>query len=338
MKEVCIRLLILSNLVLCSCEEPYDLRIRDFQKEYVVDGLITDQPGPHEITITYSAAYSLYGEGNNLPVNGAVVSITDSEGAVEILAEAGQGKYITSAGFKGISGNKYILYVQIPGGDELISDPELLPAGSPITESHFEFAPENEFHLDGHRVWVTVADMPGQKNYYRWIYTGVFQFVTYFDGIIPFSTTCWKFEYFRYDLKLSSDRFVDGNLFDQNIAIIPYFSGSPYLLTVYQYSLSREAFDFWNSVDNQINNSSGLFGVMPFGIRGNMRCVNDADKNVLGYFGASSMIKHPVYVTRADGKVKNLITYPRNVYCWTFGNTAVYDPVNSSTWPDGWPR
>jgi hypothetical protein len=318
-----------------SCEVPYDLPVKKTELEYVVDGLITDNPGPYSVTLTYSADYSSSNDGTNLPVEGANVMITDNEGLPAMLSPAPLGLYWTAPGFKGEATHTYILHILTANGDELMSDPELMPPSSPIVGDRYEFEPEDAFHEDGHRVWIKIADNPGQKNYYRWTINGVYQFATVLSSSIPTSTQCWQYEYYPFKIMLASDQFVEGNTFEQEIMFIPYFSGSPYLVTVYQQSLTKEAYDFWKLVNDQINHSSGIFAVQPARIRGNMYCVNNSAKKVLGYFGASSMIKHPVFVRRTNGKVKNLRSYEK-VPCYVYPNTVPY-VGDTSTWPEGWP-
>jgi hypothetical protein len=184
-------------------------------------------------------------------------------------------------------------------------------------------------------VWVTIKDPPEYENYYKWNWEGAYVFSTYFDGL-PGSTTCWRYEYDKDLMQLATDRFFNGNQYRQFVCFIPYFSSGKYLVTLYQRSLSMEAYEFFGLVDKQLNESGGIFALPPATIRGNMYCVSDPSVDVLGYFAAVSYQKIPVLIKRDGlGPSKSLRSYPRNVYCGDLPNSEEfnYDP---STWPEGW--
>ncbi len=329
-------LVVFAGLLMDSCEVPYDIPISQGTRSYVVDGTITDLPGPYIINLNLSAAYSVEIQGSYLPVENAQMSIIDTTTRqVENLMYIKGSEYQTDANFQGVSGHVYILHIITRDNDELISYPEQLPHLSPVEGGHYSYVDETAFHPAGDQVWVTINDTPGEQNFYRWTYQGVYQFTTLLSNF-PYATSCWMYDYFYFNLRLASDRYFDGNTFDENIDVVPYFSVSPYLMTVTTQSLTERAYNFWHEVDQQVNKSSGIFGEPPFHIQGNMYCVNDSSKEVLGYFGASSEAKTYVFIKRTGlGKVRYPKFYPIDVPCGTYTNAVPLSGLPQDN-PPGW--
>jgi len=173
-------------VMLDSCITPFDLELSASESQVVVDGIITDQPGPYTVKLYNSASLdrqiftpSWY--------TGATVWIFDDAGNSEQLTETSEGTYQTSpSGIQGVIGRKY--YVRIITKDEEAyeSEPEeLLPVGE-IENLYHEFeqnvpaAAENFSNpKNGFSVYVDASVLPEQKGYVRWRTTQVFEFKTY---------------------------------------------------------------------------------------------------------------------------------------------------------------
>ena len=88
-----------------GCVERFIPDIKDSQQQFlVVDGLITDQPGPYYVNITLSSSL----DGDNTDVSGVSVSIETDTGESENLNEISPGRYATSS-IQGVVGNSYRL-------------------------------------------------------------------------------------------------------------------------------------------------------------------------------------------------------------------------------------
>jgi hypothetical protein len=61
-----------------------------------------------------------------------------------------------------------------------------------------------------------------------------------------------------------------------------------YSILVKQYSLSKEAYEFWNNL-KQVNEAGGsIFDEQPYPVISNITCLNDPGEKVLGYFQVSA--------------------------------------------------
>ena len=104
-------------LLLAGCVEPFrpSLEEQDTRSLLVVEGLITDEPGPFRVHLTSSIP--VYNEEYNLvryypPVSGAAVRIADDKGSDYLLYEQEAGWYETlEKNVHGIPGNTYILLI-----------------------------------------------------------------------------------------------------------------------------------------------------------------------------------------------------------------------------------
>ncbi len=80
-----------------------------------------------------------------------------------------------------------------------------------------------------------------------------------------------------------------------------------YSLLVRQYTLSDEAFQYWDQMKKQNQESGGLYETQPSHIRGNIYNINDLDERMLGFFNVSSSSEKRIFI---DG-IREL-DYPRN--------------------------
>jgi len=131
----CSYLTLLFSLLLLSCVTEYQPDTVSLPPALVVEGQITDQPGPYTVRLTRTADYSY--KTLNLLETGAVVSIEDNQGNRETLREqAPGGVYQTRVGgIQGVAGRTYKLTIQTKSGTRYESVPELITAAPPHSET-----------------------------------------------------------------------------------------------------------------------------------------------------------------------------------------------------------
>jgi hypothetical protein len=101
-------------------------------------------------------------------------------------------------------------------------------------------------------------------------------------------------------VNVASDKLVSGGMISrQLLTIVPYASRSKYFLYYEQQSLTREAFKFWKTLEEQSKNVGGIFDKPPATVRGNMYSTENEDEVVLGYFGASDIKPSSILVDRS---------------------------------------
>ena len=140
--------LLLGNFIQCVTQ--FDPELTKDITKLVVDGLITDQPPPYQIRVTYSAPYT-----NDATIFGrspaqAKVSIRDDQGGIEELRYTANGYFTSSAtGMRGIVGRKYYVVIVLPDGRQYQSREELLKPTSKIDALRVEFQQLTGIYLRG---------------------------------------------------------------------------------------------------------------------------------------------------------------------------------------------
>ncbi len=125
-----------------SCIEEYQLNTTDNPRLLVVNGQITDQPGPYEVKLHYSGTFGQNSDFSQ-PINNAEVYLEDNEGNLEQMRSIGLGKYMSKAdGIQGKIGNQYWLNITLPDGSSYRSLPETLLPVPPIDSLYFRIEKE----------------------------------------------------------------------------------------------------------------------------------------------------------------------------------------------------
>ncbi|KMQ64497.1 hypothetical protein ACM46_09525 [Chryseobacterium angstadtii] len=138
-------LIILSLFLVTSCEKEIDLDLDDKSGNIVIEGNITNQPGPYFVRITKSVAFT---QSNQYPaVTGAQVILSDNTGQTEILQYVSDGRYKTTA-FTGVTGRTYTLKVQAEGKEYTAQStmPEVVNFDG-LTQDSFTFGSETTYTL-----------------------------------------------------------------------------------------------------------------------------------------------------------------------------------------------
>ncbi|WP_232704967.1 DUF4249 domain-containing protein [Epilithonimonas sp. JDS] len=159
-----ILLFLFSLFLILSCEKEIDLDLDDQSGKIVIEGNITDRPGPYFVRITKSVAFT---QANEYPaVENSDVVLSDDLGQSEILKYIGNG-YYQSSNFLGQSGRTYTLKIQADGKDYI--------AKSTMPEAvDFEGLEQDSFLVAGEVSYTLLpifTDPPALGNRYLFRYT-----------------------------------------------------------------------------------------------------------------------------------------------------------------------
>jgi hypothetical protein len=173
-------------IILDSCIDPFVVNVNDKEPMLVVEGMITDQPGPYEVKLTYTN--DVNDQLNTVArIHGAAIVLYDNHGNSEMLKEIETGIYQTSAtGIKGEIGNQYHISVTLSDNSIFESEPEtLLPVGD-IKDFYSEFEqkvdPQHEDYLkptNGFNIYIDSDVLPEQESLVRWRMTGIYELHTF---------------------------------------------------------------------------------------------------------------------------------------------------------------
>ena len=156
-----------------SCVEPYEHETDEYQEVLVVEGAITNQPGPYTIHLSRTIPI----ESNELKKEeGAIVTISDDKGHSEILKETAPGTYTTdSNGIQGVTGNEYVLSIQTADGNSYESEAVTLNPVPEIERIYAEYKEIFSFDqgkmVDGIEINLDTKPWDPEKKYYlKWDY------------------------------------------------------------------------------------------------------------------------------------------------------------------------
>ncbi|WP_420148658.1 DUF4249 domain-containing protein [Spirosoma sp.] len=322
----------------------------------IVEGTITNQPGPYSVKMTRTADYSY--KSLNLLETGATVIISDNLGNQETLKEqAPGGTYQTSAtGIRGVVGRTYKLTIRTRNGEQYESAPEVLKASPPMDRIYYEYRYDpqetNNGRANGWDVYVDTKDPETTGDYYRWEWTHYeFTFVCakvyvfgspsgYYSGI-PCCSNCWDIKRCYINcINIMSDVNVNGNSISrQFIQRVPYDASTPYYLEVTQQSLSKGIYDFFKSSRQQVSNTGGLFDAAPASIGGNIHSTSNASLKAYGYFGAVGVSEGYILIDRSKAVGSPVSTADPVIInslatCVTCANDQYRTPNKPRWWPN----
>lgn len=274
-------LLILLTLAF-ACEDPISIELPSEGPFVVVEGWVTDQPGPYRVKLSETLPFDSRQTGAS--ISNAQVEIVNQRQERFLLREdpVRPGEYVTdSSEFRGAVGHSY--RVEIRWNDKfIVSAPELLREVPSIDTITYEFVrdvfiPETLSFTSGYLVTGFVEDPEGRSNYYRWRLS---------ENGIPYKRP--------EDLILITDRFFNGKRFGYELSSRLFQKGDT--ITIEQHSLSQGAFNFLRNLNIQAIGLGKATSTPPARVRGNLRNMSNEEEIILGYFGASSVVSATVII------------------------------------------
>ncbi len=145
-------------LSFAACEKVVNIDLNSASPKVVVEGNITNEPGPYSIKLSSTANY--YEANVFPPVTGATVTISDDAGNSEILKEVIPGTYQT-AHIQGVPGRTYTMNINSNGNQ--FTATSTMPPPVPIDSVNFIIRPrDNTF-----RIVCKFTDPANIENYYK---------------------------------------------------------------------------------------------------------------------------------------------------------------------------
>lgn len=239
-----------------SCQETIDYELDTAETRLVVEGLITDQPGPYSVRLSHTKGY--LDQGRTPGVNGALVIVSDNQGTTDTLQQTGEGLYQTRL-LQGRPGNTYYLRTVVNG--KTYTAQSYMPAVAPLDSLTFRYQQSHMDEEKAYHPYLHFREPAGKGNYYRWNVV--------VDGKVD-----------PDELAVLSDDLSDGVYAHAGMG---FGLKKGQQLKVELYALDKPAHAFWVALVNQQNASGGPFETTPANAPGNI------SNGALGFFGASAV-------------------------------------------------
>lgn len=254
-------------LLISSCTEVIDIELDPSQIRLVVDGAITNEPGPHQIRLTSSADYF----HNELPpaISGANVTLETEDTVIQLVEQVtANGIYETPSGFQGEKGKEYQLKIHLaePLGemsdfsatDKIPSTVYTIDSIGLVYEPLWEFWSVNLYAFE-----------PPSTDFYK--------ADILINGRMMTDTANRSF--------VTDDRFINGNY--SNGATMLFLRGTEVnvgdTITLILSSITESYFNFFIELQSESGISTPLFSGPPANISTNI------EPGGLGYFSARSV-------------------------------------------------
>ena len=292
-------LLILINADNCTIS--YIPKIGVYDEALVVEGMITDQPGINSIRISKSQPIwkKLYPK----PITGCKVSISDDLGKTYNLKEtATLGVYVTDqASFQGVAGRIYTLHIRTtyePVNLSYESLPMKMIPVPPIDSMYYEkmTIPQSSPTIEGCNIYLNTHDPTNNCRFYRWEYSETWEFHIILD--FP-NKVCWITNNPSEILIKNSSLLTENDIKKQPVLSItnPVDRLSvKYSVLVNQFSLNEDEYIYWERLKNTIDQTGGLYDMIPAAIPNNLFCLEEPNKKVLGYFSVSTVSSKRLFI------------------------------------------
>jgi len=329
-------------MCLASCEDIYyPKEIISNSKIPVIQGMLVEGHAP-VVTLSWAMGYYDKVQEN---ISGAKVSVYDIDGDSIILDESTPGTYTTfSNAFIGVQGKTYKLNVTLPNGHSYVSNQVFLSRKPQIDSIYAKPGINTVYSYDENNVPFP-EDQEGLFIYSDLSLTSDSLFFFRFSTVVVKQSlyndlvgTLAEHPVFLWQSNQLDNRYtVDFSATTNNRQVIRehpngflhyYFDASAqsetmtgtyisgWVLTLKVYSISRDVYDYYNSISQQVNGNNQLFAPDPSQVRSNIRCVDEPNSKIIGVFEASSyavVYKAFQWESLTKYRFKVLETFPDNV-------------------------
>lgn len=253
-----------------GCQKVINVDLNVASPQIVIEGLITDRPGPYMVSVSKSGSF--FDDPSWPHVTGAEVIIADDAGTIDTLTEINPGIYLT-AKTHGVPGRTYTLKV-ISGNKEYNASSTMhrnVPIDTLILvkdqSAHFDFGggPEERVHIGVHCFFKD----PEEKNFYR-----VKVFI---------NDTTNASNYRLYD-----DQYTNGEYTELRVTHAE--AGDTDLIELI--SLDSKTYLYYHTLEDVLH-TNPVFGSTP------ANPITNLDNGALGYFGACAISTKTITITQS---------------------------------------
>jgi hypothetical protein len=302
-------LILFGLLALGGCKDKYVSPYKSPGTGYlVVEGYITGN-GPTKFVLSHTV--KLPGDSVSPPEKGANVSVEGDNNSVFRLSEQAGGQYgVDTMALN--AGVRYRLRIKTSGGKEYLSDYVAYKPTPPIDSLNWVLNPDQLV------VYANTHDPANATRYYQWAYDEVWEYhsaeytgLKYVDsnvtvvGRLPSEQIfrCWEGGpstsiIIASSAKLSQDEIYRHPLI--NIPVGSYKVSVLYRITVRQYALTEDAYNFLSIMQKNTESLGSIFDVQPSAVKGNIHNVSDPTEPVIGFVSAGTVDRRVMYISRGQ--------------------------------------
>ncbi|HET7819397.1 MAG TPA: DUF4249 domain-containing protein [Bacteroidia bacterium] len=290
---------LLCSLLFSSCVKPYLPETDQYDTLLVVDGILTDKPGPYTIKLSKSTKIIEFSPLQ--PYKNCNVKISDNLGNSEILRETSEGVYQTDLlnGIQTVAGRKYKLTVITPEGNIYESEEEKLNKGISIDSIHaqIESQPGDKF---GYQFYLDFGPLTNDQ-YLLWQLEKTYKYTADFASISSMYLTC-----FTTKPILGINLYNNSQYMQSQPKKVPlYYEDNyskaltiRYSLKIDQYTIDKEAYDYWKQIKKIMAEQGEIYSHQPYQVKSNIQSITNPNTFALGYFMVAGLDEKRIFLNR----------------------------------------
>lgn len=327
MKKSAIALLCI-GVGLVTCVKPYEFDQELYEKVLVVDGLLTDQPGPHWVKIGYTYPLdTLLAEW----IPNADVWVEDGDGNRTDFFWSDAGIYESPASFAATTGQSYQLFVEMPDGSRYASEVQSV-VPSPEVDSiygRYVFLPNaaGDGSEWGIQFFIDSDDPTQQARYFRYDYEETYKIQTPYpaqyavldDSSLLYLTqspgVCYKEQYSEELIVGSTIGSSENRMAEFPVRFVSEQSQllrTRYSILIKQHAISESAYLFYKKLKQNNESGGSLFDRQLGSIFGNVASLDQEETPVLGFFEVSGVTEKRAFFSRQD--LDDRLVFPNFLY------------------------
>ncbi|MBX2826746.1 MAG: DUF4249 domain-containing protein [Flavobacteriaceae bacterium] len=301
-----------------SCTEEISFETADLESALVIEAIITDEDKQHEILL--SRTYEFEADGPT-PETGATVTVESSAGTI-VFEETENGRYVSESSFAAVPNVDYQLKIRTSDGKAYNSNNTQLTKQTDIGALYAERVVD-DIGNDGVSIFVDSFDPEGESQFYRFTYVETFKVIAplwRLEDLIVIDPT-WpecsvelvnKEEEKRVCFRTeSSTEIVLGNTTSLNEDRLERFQvrrinrddyriTHRYSVLVRQFVQSREAYTYYETLQEFSGQGSIFSQSQPGFFDGNIVSESNSEEKVVGFFEVSHVATQRVFFNFRD--------------------------------------
>jgi hypothetical protein len=313
--------ILIGFLGLSSCIDPFIPDTEDYESVFFIEALLNnDTINENLVKISYSipvssASNPTIGQPPE-KVRGAQVELLSSDGNSYVFNEKSTGYYYAPENWKPEMGKEYQLIINHQG-ERFESRPQSMRAADPIEDINYkhkvERVGETGFIYSGYRFSVSTRNNLPDPSYYRWETEATYMYKAAYEAThiysrnrqVPASNShlmyCWSKKSPKGIYTATTEGLSQNIILDAPLHFESQYGDAlsiRYSLLVKQFVISKEAYDFWKELVNQIAQSGGLYETQPYRVKGNISCTSNPNILISGIFEIASWSEKRIYVNK----------------------------------------
>lgn len=346
-KEYKFILIVLIIFTINSCVEPFDAKTENFENILVIKATLTNEIKYQEIEINHTYKFE---ENSPIAETNANVKIIDDLQNEYQFHESTDGVYISSDAFGAQPNRSYQLSIKTNLGKQYISEFAELPLSE--LNNNLYIYKETDNNMNGISIYMDSYDTSENSRYYRYEYEETYKIVAPYWSAYDLVSAPNKEDGVSLVLKTKEERVCyntvkfneiilkNTNKYGENIIepfLVRFISRDNYIIShrysmlVKQYALSREAYNFYETLKDFSESGSIFSENQPGFIYGNIVSEDDPEEKVIGFFDVSMVFSKRVYFNFYDFYLGEMRSYPSSCLITSPPESSLWSLMNSGT-------